>query len=526
MKAVTVEQMRNLERRAIESGVAEDSLMEAAGLAIARRVGQLTDGVRGRRVLVLVGPGNNGGDGMVAARYLADWGALVTLYMAAAARREDKLEECEARRVRIVEGGDDHEGWALASYLPITDVVIDAVLGIGATRALQGKIAQALASIGEAQRGTGTMQVVAVDVPSGLDADTGEVDETTPYADLTLALGAPKVGLFRFPGAERAGRVETLAIGLPPGVDDDIALELIEDADAGRLLPRRRPDGHKGTFGRVVVVGGSRNFVGAPVLAASAAYRAGAGLVSLATPEGIYPLAAAQLPEATYLPLPEDGGFVAPKAAEAVLDAFAHASSAVVGPGLGGHERVERFVQGLLLNVPSMDTPLVIDADALNALAKMPAWEERLAQDAVLTPHPGEMARLMRISILDVQQDRVALASEAAVRWRQTVVLKGAHTVIASPDGRASISPFANPALASGGTGDVLAGVIGGLLAQGLGPYDAAVAGVHAHALAAERFRDDWGDSGLMAGDLLAHLPPVMRDLRAAARPAQSEPRA
>jgi NAD(P)H-hydrate epimerase len=516
MKVVTVEEMRAMEQRAIDAGVSEDTLMEAAGLAVARRIAQITDGVRGRRILVLVGPGNNGGDGMVAARYLTDWGALVTLYLVTRGRREDKLEACEASRVRVVEGADDAGQWALGSYLPITDIVVDAVLGIGSRRPLDGTAKRTLDVVAAAKRDQPGMRVVSVDVPSGIDANIGHADESTPFADLTLALGAPKAGLYRFPAAAHTGAVEVLGIGLPDGVDSDLRLDLAEDATVARLLPRRAADGHKGTFGTTLIVGGSRNFVGATVLAASGAYRAGAGLVTLAAPDAVYRLAAAQLPEATYVPLAEtSGGFVAPQAVEDVLRAMASASSAVIGPGLGGAESVQRFVQSLLLNGEPVACPLVIDADGLNALAKTYGWQDLLSAQAVLTPHPGEMGRLLRASVGEVQADRVAIAQQAARDWGQVIVLKGPYTVVTAPDGPTSISPFANAALASGGTGDVLSGIIAALLAQGLTPYSAAVAGVHLHGLAAERFRAASGDAGLMASDLLAHVPTVMRDLRA-----------
>lgn len=515
MKVVSVEQMRELERRAIEAGVPEDALMEAAGLAVARRIGQMEGGIRGRRIIVFVGPGNNGGDGMVAARYLADWGALVTLYMTSPRRREDKLEECKARRLRIIEAADDQDHWALNSYLPLTDLVVDAVLGIGAELPLAGGIRSALEALLAARSGRPDLQIVAVDAPSGLDADTGELDESTPRADLTLTLGAPKVGLFRFPGASATGTIETLHIGLPQGIDDDMPMTLADVEHVAPLLPSRPLDAHKGTFGTALIVAGSRNYVGASVLASAAAYRAGAGLVTLAAPIGTYNLAAAQMREATYLPLLESSdGTVAAAAAKDVLAGAKRASAAVVGPGLGNSEPVVNFLQSLLLGESSLELPTVIDADALNCLAGLYGWPAHLQAEAVLTPHPGEMSRLMRMSVGEVEENRLRAATDAAREWRQVVVLKGAFTLVAAPDGRSAISPFANPGLATAGSGDVLAGAIGGLMAQGLSPFDAAVVGVHIHAAAGERVRQQLGDSGMMAGDLVPQLPRVTRELR------------
>lgn len=515
MKVVTTAQMRQLEERAVAAGVSLDSLMEAAGLAVARLTAQVLDAVRGKRILVLVGPGNNGGDGMVAARYLSDWGALVTLYMTSAQRREDKYEECRSRRVRIVEAKDDLDQWALSTYLPLTDLVLDAVLGIGQDRPLEGTFRQLFDKLCSAQESQRNLKLVAVDVPTGIDADTGTVDDACPRVDVTITLGRPKLGLFRFPAAAYVGRLHIVDIGLPKGMDDDISLELADDALVASLLPSRPLDSHKGTYGKLLVVAGSRNYVGASVLACTAAYRSGAGIVTLASPMGAYRLAAAQMAEPTYLPLDEtpDGQLAATSAA-AVRAALADAQAGVLGPGLGQADSVREFVQRTLLVDPSPTPPIVLDADALNALAQTYGWWDQLKTPAVLTPHPGEMARLLRCSVAEVQQDRVATARRAAQTWNQVVVLKGAHTVVAAPDGSACISPFANPALASAGTGDVLAGVIGGLLAQGLRPYDAAVAGVHLHGSAGERVRAELGDAGLIASDLLPQLPRVMHALR------------
>jgi len=523
MKIVTCAQMRQLEERAVAAGVPLDTLMESAGLAVARRIVRLLDGVRGKRVVVLVGPGNNGGDGMVAARYLADWGALITLYMTSGRRREDKFEECRSRQVRVVEAADDPDQMQLASYVPLADLVVDAVLGIGAgnARPLDGSIGAALTAVGDVQRRQPALRVVAIDVPTGLNADSGACDDACIEAAITLTLGAPKIGLFRFPGARVAGRIEAISIGLPDGIDGGLAIDLADDASVSAVLPARRIDAHKGSHGSLLVVAGSRSFVGAPVLTAAAAYRAGAGLVTLAAPETVYRIAATGLLEQVHLPLPEtERGNLGPTAVGTTRAALEAATAAVVGPGLGSDESVRLFLESLLLSDPDSrgaapETPIVLDADALNALAVTYGWWKRMRAPAVLTPHPGEMARLTGRAISDVQDFRIETASEAASTWGQVVVLKGALTVVASPDGRVTISPFSNPALATAGTGDVLAGIIGALMAQGAGPYDAAVAGVYAHAKAAETLRERLGDGGMLASDLLLEVPPAMQALRA-----------
>ena len=514
MKVVTSQEMRLLESRAADAGVPAESLMESAGLAVARDIARRLDGVRSKRVVVLVGPGNNGGDGMVAARYLADWGAVVTLYMTTARRRDDKFEECRERRCRVVEAAEDMECWQLESYASLADLVLDAALGIGGRFELDSSLRPVFEAVGQ-MRTQHRPLFVALDVPTGLDADTGECDDACFPADVTLALGAPKRGLLRFPGAARAGQVETLPIGLPEGVDAGLPVDLVDAALAGSLLLPRPPESHKGSFGNVLVVGGHRRYVGAPVLAAAAAYRAGAGLVSLAAPESVSRIAAAQLIEQVHTPLPEaeDGG-VAAEAAGAARNALFGASAAVVGPGLGVGEPASAFLRALLLTEPRTQTPVVLDADALNILAGVYGWPAMLAAPAVLTPHPGEMARLLGQPVHEVQEAREAVALAAAEQWGQVVALKGAHTVIAAPDGRMALSPFANPVLATAGSGDVLAGVIGGLLAQGMERYEAAVAGVYLHGTAAERWRAANGSGGMLASDLLPLLPRVTEDVR------------
>ena len=515
MKVVTTEEMRLMEERAAEAGVSPDALMESAGLAVARNAAQRLDGVRSKRVVVLVGPGNNGGDGMVAARYLADWGAVVTLYMTTARRRDDKFEECRERRCRVVEASEDRECWQLGSYVSLADLVLDAMLGVGARPGLEPPILPVVEAVAQMKTRANQPLFVAVDVPTGIDADAGERGEFCFPADVTLALGAPKRGLLQFPGAAAVGELQTLPIGLPDGADDGLPIDLADAALVGPLLPARPGDAHKGSFGGALVVGGSRAFAGAPALAAAAAYRAGAGIVRIAAPESVSRIAAAQLLEPVHTPLAEtpEGG-ASPGAAGAAREALDAAASAVVGPGLGAGEASASFLRALLLTPPAIAAPVVLDADALNVLAGAYDWPSQLAAHAVLTPHPGEMGRLLALPVHEIQRDRTAIASEAARRWGQVVVLKGAHTVVAAPDGRAALSPFANPALATGGSGDVLAGVIGGLLAQGMERYEAAVAGVHLHGAAAERWRAANGSGGMLASDLLALLPRVTEDAR------------
>ena len=514
MKVVTVEQMGTLESASARHGVSVDTLMENAGLGMASQATQLLESPRGTRVLVLVGPGNNGGDGLVAARHLHQWGARVQVYLCAPRKSPDpKLELAEERGIPVTFPEDDPSLALLRGHVAATSLVIDGILGTGSARPIEGQLKEVLECVGQARKER-RLPLLAMDLPTGMDAETGTVDPSCLGADVTVTLGHPKVGHYTFPGASVTGRLEIVDIGIPPGLDADVSLELITPELVRSLLPKRPLEGHKGTFGRLMVVAGSRSYVGATILACSGAYRTGAGLVTLAAPRSVNAIAASGIVEATHLPLPETkAGGIASQGISTVREALGKYEALLMGCGLSQEPEVETFVQALLLQDPRPEMPAILDADALNILARLPNWWEQLKAHAVLTPHPGEMARLTGLSTAQVQAARLDTTREAAKRWGQVVVLKGAFTVVASPDGVTRLSPFANPALASAGTGDVLAGVIGGLLAQGLSPLDAATCGVYLHAAAAEELRSELGEAGLVASDLLPEIPRRVKGL-------------
>jgi NAD(P)H-hydrate epimerase len=328
------------------------------------------------------------------------------------------------------------------------------------------------------------------------------------------------VGLLNFPGAGHAGELRVLDIGVPPGLkeESEIQLELLERSWVAGHLPKRPLDSHKGTFGHVLVVAGSRNYVGAAYLASQASVRAGAGLTTLATPECVYPIAAAKSTEPIHLPLLDDEeGRISAQAAPGLLDGSRRYTNIVVGCGLGLSEGTVKFVEELLFNQANTglsELPVLVDADGLNNLAQIKHWPERRRGPMTLTPHPGEMATLTGLSTSEVQADRVAVAREYAIGWNVTLVLKGANTVIAGPDGTVRVASFANPGMASGGTGDVLSGVIGGLTAQGLAPDIAASCGVYLHGEAGREIVSRQGNTGLAASDLLPEIPAAIRRLR------------
>ena len=524
MKIVTSEQMREIEDRAEAAGVSKDALMENAGFAVAERLRAWERNLVGMRVVVLVGPGNNGGDGLVAARHLDAWGARVTLCLcsdnpshrrAAASLRD--------RGVTVIRLADADGLGRLRESLHIAQIALDAMLGTGRSRPITGPMGDALDLLAHAREEQGSLRLAAIDLPTGLDANTGSVDPKTVHSDATLALGHPKVGLFRFPGAEYVGRVEVLDIGVPPGLDGGAALELMTEDWGRAALPLRAMDAHKGVFGKALIVGGSRNYVGAPYLAATAAGRVGTGLVTLAIPQSCQMSIAARAMEATYLPMPEtdDGAPRADAAAGIVEEALAY-QALLIGPGMGQADSTRELV-ARLLSESSRLPHLVIDADGLNILASSTgSWQDELPSTSILTPHPGEMARLTGVSPADIREHRVELAVEWAVEWRKIVVLKGAFTVVAYPDGRSMLSPFAESAMATAGTGDVLAGAITGLLAQGTAPEVAAALGVYLHGMAGRQAASTYGDAGMLAGDLLLELPGAIRALKRSNAPEDS----
>ena len=517
MRVVTAAQMATLELASQRRGVATDTLMENAGLAVAEATRRLLGGIAGAGVLVLVGPGNNGADGLVTARHLQRWGARVAVYVVASRPSNDpKMDLARDYDVEVILSSDDSGMKRLDQLLGRARVAVDAVLGTGRARPLEGVVKDAMLRLTACRKGPLRPLIIALDLPTGLNPDSGEIDPVCPEVDVTVALGRPKIGLFTFPGAARVGRLEVADIGLPPDLEEEeeLTLELLTSEWVGHRLPSRPLDSHKGFFGHALVVAGSRNYVGAAYLASLAAARVGAGLVTLATPCSVYKIAASKLTEVIHLPLPEDEeGRIHPDAAELVLRSLERHNALLLGCGLGWSSGTADFVERLLLT-DGPTVPTVIDADGLNNLSCLSEWWQRLGGPAAVTPHPGEMATLAGISTSEVQKDRIETARRWATCWNVAVTLKGAHTVIAQPDGVVRISPFANPGLASGGTGDVLSGIIVGLMAQGLSPGDANCCGVYLHGLVAETVREAMGDAGGVASDLLGGLPLIIDRLR------------
>ena len=527
---VSVEEMRALERAAIDAGTPELELQERAGRAVADVI-QDNLGARRGRVVALVGAGNNGRDAAVAARHLASRGHEVSVWLST----KHGLSEGEVAQLAgmdanvrslatdraAVDGDDRRLRSPLADFraaLGDADVAVDGLLGVGSRGPMRPGLVDLADAVNAARTGSPTLRVVAVDVPSGLDADTGAAPGAVVRADETVTFGAIKAGLLRFPGAELAGRVLVRPIGLPDAAVERHAVRVLDASTVSPLVPRRPLDSHKYRFGRLLMVAGSDQYVGAACLGSAAAARSGCGLVGLVSTEAAKQVLAVRLPEATY-PATLRGVEADPGgAANTVAELLPEQQAFLIGPGLGRADATDHFLRAVLrANAASeRPTPTVIDADALSLLGGWTDWWEQIGPGNVVTPHAGEMARLIgNAADGDGEAAPWDRARRWAERWNQVVVLKGPFTTVAGPDGRAWVWPRANPALATGGTGDVLAGLCAGLLAQGLSPFDAARLAVVVHALAGERVVHERGWRILLASDLVDQIPRMLSELAA-----------
>ncbi|HET8723581.1 MAG TPA: NAD(P)H-hydrate dehydratase [Anaeromyxobacteraceae bacterium] len=506
MRLVGSEEMRAIERIAIEEmGIPAATLMERAGRSVADAAAEMA-GADGR-VVVVCGAGNNGGDGFVAARVLHKAGRGV-LVVALGAPGKGSPEYLDAWRA-AEDAGVPVSGLQALSGFPVRpgDLVVDAILGTGLSRPPEGAYLAAIDAVA-LLREQG-MRVLAVDLPSGLSADTGRAPGAVVRADATVTLGYSKIGLELQPGAELAGELSVVDIGIPPAAADRVpaAAERLDEGMVRALVPVRPRETHKGDAGRVLVVAGSPGKTGAAHLALCGALRGGAGLVTLAARAEVVGPALAGRPEAMSAVLPGNGP-IARSDVPALQALAAGASAMVIGPGIPRGPETAPAIRGVLDRHP---VPTVLDADAVNAVADHPGLASVIGHDApiVLTPHPGEMARLVGASIEEIQGDRVGIARRKAQEWGAVVVLKGARTVVADPDGPAAIVPTGNPGMATGGTGDVLAGLIGALLAGGLRPREAARVGAWVHGRAGDLAARRHGERGLVAGDLAESIGAV-----------------
>lgn len=511
-KLLTSEQMQEADKLTInELGIPGAVLMENAGAGLHRALWEKVPGLREKSVLVLAGAGNNGGDGFVLARKLLLDGVRVTVFLMgeeAKLKGDARLNQQVYAKLhgKTVEVTKESNLGAFDARLTHTDIVVDALFGTGLTREVTGLPATLIERINARNK-----PVMAVDIPSGISADDGAILGTAFKAEWTVTFAAEKIGHRQYPGAGLCGEVILIPIDIPP-----VFIETPTNATALNIpgdltIPRRPPEGHKGTFGHLLVVAGSVGKAGAAVLTASGALRTGPGLVTVATPRTAQPQVAAQLTEAMTLALPEKSGHLGAGSINAMLDQKLRLAAIAMGPGLG----TSRAVFATVLELASRnDVPVVIDADAINVIPKKSQRLRQIVKERsapiVLTPHPGELARLIGVKVEEIQADRLGIARKLAEKWGLWLVLKGAGSVIAAPDGRAWINATGNSGLGSGGSGDLLTGIIGGLLAQSWPVESAVRMGVWLHGKAADEAIAETGPAGLMASDLLPHVRRIL----------------
>ena len=537
MKLVTVSQMQGIEKEADAGGLTYEMMMENAGQGLADIVLELFVDEIEPEVVGLVGPGNNGGDTLVALTALASDGWKARAYLVKR-KKDDLVKRFTDAGGELITGKDSFD--QLAEAVELADVLLDGVLGTGIKLPLKKDVAELLSEVNDILDSIDEAPlVIAVDCPSGVDCGTGDVAGETIPADLTITMAVVKQGLLKMPAFEYVGELEVVDIGVPDDLASlmDVKTEVAVVDSVAILLPERPFESHKGTFGTALIAAGSLNYTGAVVLAGEAAYRAGAGLVTLAVPAPLHGALAGQIPEATWVLLPHEKGVISSKGAEEIAKHFDKASALLIGPGFGTEASTKEFIENILdgkysakksslgygfvhdgnkekISSDMQLPPMVVDADGLNLLAQIKDWHKKLPSSSILTPHPGEMSVLSGLSKEEIQEDRQTIASKYAMEWGHVVVLKGAFTVIASPDGRVTVIPVASPSLARAGTGDVLAGLIIGLRAQGLDSFDAAVAGAWIHAQAGLYAADDLGTTtSVLAGDVLNSISDVLSDL-------------
>jgi ADP-dependent NAD(P)H-hydrate dehydratase / NAD(P)H-hydrate epimerase len=542
MKLVTVAEMRAIEQEADANGLTYAQMMENAGIGLAKIVLELVYDDEELPVVVgLVGPGNNGGDTLVALTHLAaqDWH--VRAYLVNRPVENDPLvDRLKQAGGEVTQAHQDKSYEMLSAFISSATVVIDGILGTGFKLPLKSEISEVLRAANAAINDLDwPPYIVAVDCPSGVNCDTGDVAQDAIPASMTITMAAVKQGLIKFPAFDLVGELRVVDIGLTDEIKSWVAVqhEVADDEMLQEILPERPDDSHKGTYGTAMIVAGSINYTGAAMLAGKAAYRVGVGLVRMAVPGPLHSVLAGHFPEATWVLLPHEMGVISTEAGDVLLKNLDRVTGLLLGPGLGTEDTTRNFIENFIkgkqalkksgvrigfvhednvkeVGISNMLPPLVVDADGLRFLKGIEGWEKVLPGLSILTPHPGEMSELTGLSVEEIQSDRLGIALKYSQLWGQIVVLKGAFTVVSDPDGHVTVIPVATSALARAGTGDVLAGIIVGLLAQGIEPYDAAVAGAWIHAQAGLFAADRVGTpASVVAGDVVDSIGDVLMGL-------------
>jgi len=538
VKLYSIKEMKALEEEANDSGLTYEMMMENAGEGIAKEIILAYSQISRKNVVALVGSGNNGGDALVALFHLS-----LNMWKTCAYMVRERADD-DPMIARILNNGgqiikieDDHKYTRLIKILSTYSVLIDGVFGTGIKLPLKDDIAGILNLVKtNIKSNSEKIHVVAVDCPSGVDCESGEVADATIPADITVSLAGVKTGLIRFPAAKMIGELRIASIGpienLRAYTNNQkfvLSREIVSN-----YLPDRPIDAHKGTFGTAFIVAGSVNYTGAALLAGTAAYRSGAGLVTIAVPAPLHGSLSGQFPEATWVLLPHEIGVISADAARIVHQNINRVTAVLIGPGFGLEDTTREFLTRLFTEVgtgnkgdigfihkegksiveTNINKPIIMDADGLKLMSKITNWSNLLPSPAILTPHPGEMSVLTGLTIEEIQENRLEISKQFSKKWGHVVVLKGAFTVIAAPDGQMAIVPIASPALARAGTGDVLAGLIVGLRAQGIEAFHAACAGAWIHATAGVLAAKRLGNSAsVIARDLVNAIPQVISDL-------------
>ena len=512
MKVLTSEQMRKADEKTIkEMGIPGIVLMENAGIQVVEAIKEWLEPTQPLSVAIIAGKGNNGGDGMVVARHLLNRGHLPIVFLLAPADNvkgdaRTNLEIVRKLDIPLIELPDERaweeEGPDLSSF----DLIVDAIFGTGLTSPASGYYARVIDEVNQAP-----CPIVSVDIPSGLSGESSEVIGPTISADLTVTFAYPKLPHILPPACEFVGDLVVADISMPPEAIRGIGakIELIEEDMLTGLLPPRHPNTHKGDYGHLLIVAGSPGKTGAAALAGEGALRIGAGLVTVACSKSLNPILEVKLTEVMTEPLPEtEEQTISEEALPRLRELLKGKTALVIGPGLSRNEETTRLVQTL---VTEAELPILIDADGVNAFIGAVDLLHGEGREITITPHPGEMARLLNISASEVVKERLKIAKRFAEEHKIWVVLKGYRTIIASPAGEIYINPTGNPGMASGGTGDVLSGIVGGLLAQGLPMREALILGVFLHGLAGDIAEEEIGEYPLAAGDLISYLPEAIR---------------
>ncbi|MEW6409960.1 MAG: NAD(P)H-hydrate dehydratase [Nitrospirota bacterium] len=515
MKVVTADEMRKIDTRATkELGILGVVLMENAGRCVVTETERRYGCLEGKRLCIVSGKGNNGGDGFVVARHATNRGAAVSVFIVG--EKDDikgdariNLEILLRSGIPVSELRDKKELRELRRILSTCNIVIDALLGTGLSSSVKGLHKEVIDAINSSAK-----PVVSVDIPSGISSDTGEILGNAVVADMTVTAGLPKRGLLLYPGAKNAGVVKIADIGIPKSFlnNDSIKTNLITLEQVKKMIPRREPDVHKGSIGHLLVIAGSVGKTGAACMTAMASLRVGTGLVTLASPASVNDILETKLTEIMTLPLPEtDDQTISPYALEEIERILPKMSTIAIGPGLSMNRETLSFIRDV---VGESTVPVIIDADGVNAFAGNLEALKGLRSKVVFTPHPGEMARLLGITAKEVQRNRIEVVQSFATAHRVHIALKGARTVISDPGGNVYINPTGNPGMATGGTGDILTGMIAGFVAQGMELLSSIILGVYLHGLAGDMAAMEYTEMGLIATDLIEKIPEAIKVVR------------